>query len=199
VVILKTLEDTVPTLAALRAGGLPMAEIAFRTPFAAEALRIAHKQFPDLLIGAGTIVNGEQATHAIAAGAAFLVSPGFSSEVAKLCLQKGIPYLPGCATPTEIMRAMSYGISVVKLFPAEAYGGLKAIKAISAAFPSVRFVPTGGISEENLIDYLSAPRVLACGGSWMVKGTQAEIAAKTAAAVAVIRAWSSTHETVKED
>ena len=198
VVVLKELEDTVPTLAALRAGGLPVAEITFRTACAADAIRLGRQQFPDLLTGAGTIVNAEQASHAIAAGAEFLVSPGFSSEVAKICLQKGVPYLPGCVTPTEIMQAMSYGISVVKFFPAEVYGGLKAIKALSAAFPSIRFVPTGGVSAENLTEYLNTPKVLACGGSWMMKGTHAEIATKTAAAVAEIRAWSSTHESGKE-
>ena len=191
VIVLKELEDTVPTMAALRAGGLPVAEITFRTACAPDVIRVTREQFPDMLVGAGTILNAAQAKEALRAGATFLVSPGFSPAVADLCAERAIPYLPGCVTPTEIMAALERGISVVKFFPAEVYGGTKAIAAISAAFPGVRFVPTGGISADNLTDYLNTPSVLACGGSWMMKGAPAEIAAKTAAAVSAIRAWSA--------
>ncbi|MBQ8345109.1 MAG: bifunctional 4-hydroxy-2-oxoglutarate aldolase/2-dehydro-3-deoxy-phosphogluconate aldolase [Clostridia bacterium] len=186
VVVLKQLEDTEPTLQALCDGGLPVAEITFRTACAADAIRLACEKFPQMLIGAGTVINADQANRAIDCGASFIVGPGFSAEVAEVCNQRGILYLPGCVTPTEIITAISYGVEVVKFFPCTNFGGLSTIKALSAAFPSVRFLPTGGISESNVLDYLAFDKIVACGGSWMMKGTPDEIRALTAKAVATV-------------
>ena len=170
VVVIKELEDTIPTLSALCQGGLPMAEITFRTACAAEAIALGVKSFPDMHIGAGTVINGEQAQRAIDAGAAFIVSPGLSAEVAAVCKKADIPYFPGCATPTEIMQAISLGITTVKFFPANVYGGLSAIKALSAPFPQVRFLPTGGVDMSNIQEFLSFDKIVAVGGSFMMKG-----------------------------
>ena len=170
VVVLKTVEDTVPTLAALRDGGIPAAEITFRTACAPEALRLAVRTFPDMLIGAGTVINAAQAEAALEAGARFIVSPGLSAAVADVCRKAGVPYYPGCATPTEIMQALDLGLTTVKFFPASVYGGLAAIKAIAAPFPQVRFLPTGGVNEQNLREFLDCPAIAAVGGSFMMKG-----------------------------
>ena len=186
VVVLKELEDTIPTLQALCDGGLPVAEITFRTACAADAIRLASKTFPDMLIGAGTVINAEQANRAIDCGAKFIVGPGFSAEVAEVCRARGILYLPGCVTPTEIITAISYGIEIVKFFPCSNFGGLGSIKALAAAFPAIKFLPTGGISEANVLEFLAFDKIIACGGSWMMKGTPDEIRAKTAAAVALV-------------
>lgn len=174
VVVIKDEKDTVPTLKALKDGGINCAEITFRTACAAEAIAIGVKEFPDMNIGAGTIINLEQAQKAVDSGAKFLVSPGLSAEVAKFASAKSIPYFPGCVTPTEIMQALKLGISVVKFFPANVYGGLKAIKALSGPFPQVKFIPTGGVDLDNLSEFLSFDKIYAVGGSFMMKGDVAE-------------------------
>ena len=170
VVVIKNLEDTLPTLTALCEGGVPAAEITFRTACAAEAIALGVKSFPDMHIGAGTVINGEQAKQAIEAGAQFIVSPGLSAEVAEVCKAADIPYFPGCATPTEIMQALSLGITTVKFFPANVYGGLNAIKALSAPFPQVKFLPTGGVDLNNIKEFLAFEKIVAVGGSFMMKG-----------------------------
>lgn len=175
VVTIQKIEDAEGMLGALCRGGLPVAEICFRTGCAEEAIRLAAKRFPQMLVGAGTVINAEQCRGALAAGAKFIVSPGFSEEVATVCTDKGILYLPGVITPTEIMKALSFGLTYLKFFPAENFGGLNMIRALSAAFPQVRFMPTGGISPENIKEYLSFPQIFACGGSWMMKGTSREM------------------------
>lgn len=174
VVVIKDVKDTVPTLKALKDGGINCAEITFRTACAAEAIAIGVKEFPDMNIGAGTVINLEQAQKAVDSGAKFLVSPGLSEEVAKFASAKNIPYFPGCVTPTEIMQALNLGISVVKFFPANVYGGLKAIKALSGPFPQVKFIPTGGVDLDNLSEFLSFDKIYAVGGSFMMKGDVAE-------------------------
>ncbi len=186
VVVLKELSDTEPTLQALCDGGLPVAEITFRTACAADAIRLGCEKFPHMLIGAGTVINAEQANRAIDCGAKFIVGPGFASEVAEVCRLRRIPYLPGCVTPTEIISAVSYGLEVVKFFPCSNFGGLATIKALSAAFPALSFMPTGGISEDNVLEYLAFDKIVACGGSWMMKGTPDQIREKTARAVAKV-------------
>ena len=170
VVVIKNLEDTEPTLAALMEGGIPAAEITFRTACAADAIRIGAEKFPEMHIGAGTVINGAQAEQAIAAGATFIVSPGLSAEVAEVCKKADVPYFPGCATPTEIMQAISLGITTVKFFPANVYGGLGAIKALSGPFPQVKFLPTGGVDLSNIKDFLAIEKIVAVGGSFMMKG-----------------------------
>ena len=171
VVVIKDISDTVPTLSAMRDGGIPVAEITFRTACAAEAIRLGRQSLPDMNIGAGTVINSEQATLAIDCGAQFIVSPGFSKSVARICLDRGVPYLPGCVTPAEIMAALDMGITTVKFFPANVYGGLGAIRALSAPFPQIMFLPTGGIDMSNIKDYLLCDRVVAVGGSFMMKGS----------------------------
>ena len=170
VVVIKDVSETVPTLTALREGGVPAAEITFRTACAADAIAIAAKEFPDMYIGAGTVINGEQAKKAIEAGATFIVSPGLSAEVAEVCKAADVPYFPGCATPTEIMQAISLGITTVKFFPANVYGGLSAIKALAAPFPQVKFLPTGGVDLSNIREFLAFEKIVAVGGSFMMKG-----------------------------
>lgn len=170
VVVIKQLDETLPVLSALCEGGIPAAEITFRTDCAEDAIRLGVKIYPDMHIGAGTVINREQAKRALDAGAEFVVSPGLSAEVAQVCRNAGVPYFPGCVTPTEIMQALPLGITTVKFFPANVYGGLSAIKALSAPFPQVRFLPTGGIDLHNLREYLAFERVAAVGGSFMMKG-----------------------------
>ena len=145
VVVIRSLDETDKILTALKNYGIGCAEITFRTACAADAIAYAVKAYPDMEIGAGTVINAEQCRAALRAGAAFIVSPGLSAEVAELCRSSGVPYYPGCVTPTEIMQALSLGITTVKFFPANVYGGLAALKALSAPFPQVRFIPTGGI------------------------------------------------------
>ncbi len=170
VVVIKNVEDTIPTLEALVKGGINCAEITFRTACAGEAIEIACKNFPDMNVGAGTVINLKQCKKALACGAKFIVSPGLSVEVAKYCKKKNVPYYPGCVTPTEIMQAISLGLSVVKFFPANVYGGLSALKALSAPFPQIKFIPTGGVDLSNLKDFLCFDKVYAVGGSFMMKG-----------------------------
>lgn len=170
VVVINDEKETIEILSKLREGGINCAEITFRTACAQEAIAIGTKAFEDMNIGAGTVINAEQAKSAVQAGAKFIVSPGFSDEVARYCTDEKIPYYPGCVTPTEIMRALSYGLNVVKFFPAGVYGGLKAMKALSAPFPQVRFIPTGGVELSNLKEYLDFDKVYAVGGSFMMKG-----------------------------
>ena len=187
VVVIKDLADAEPTLRALCEGGLPVAEITFRTACAADAIRLGCEKFPDMLIGAGTVINAEQANAAIDCGAKFIVGPGFAASVAEVCNARGVLYLPGCVTPTEIITAISYGVEIVKFFPCSNFGGLATIKALSAAFPTMKFMPTGGISEDNVLDYLAFDKIIACGGSWMMKGTPAEIREKTARAMSLVK------------
>ena len=187
VVTIQRIENADEMLGALVAGGLPVAEICFRTDCAEEAIKLAVKKYPDMLVGAGTVINKEQCERAIKAGAKFIVSPGLSEEVAEVCKEKDVPYLPGIVTPTEIMKALSLRLTNLKFFPAGNFGGLKTIKALSAAFPQVRFMPTGGVSLENMNEYLSFPKIFACGGSWMMKGSAEEIEQKTRAAVAAAK------------
>lgn len=187
VVVLNSIEETLPKMQALVNGGLPCAEITFRTPCAAEAIALTVKTFPDMLVGAGTVINREQCEKAIKAGSKFIVSPGFSEEVADCCKEHGLLYLPGIVTPTEAMAAIAKGLTTLKFFPASNYGGLKTIKAICAAFPYLHIMPTGGINADNILEYLAYDKIIACGGSWMMTGTPEEIEAKTKAAVALVK------------
>ena len=170
VVVLNNEEDAKNKLSALVKGSVLIAEITFRTEYAPEGIKYAIKNYPELLVGAGTVINVEQCQKAIELGCKFIVSPGLSKDVALLCKKMNIPYLPGCVTPTEIMEALSLGINVVKFFPAQVYGGLTAIKNLSSAFKQVQFVPTGGVDNTNLKEYLSNSAVKAVGGSWLLKG-----------------------------
>ena len=187
VVTIERIEEAEGMLGALCRGGLPVAEICFRTDCAEEAIRLAAKKFPQMLIGAGTVIGGEQCTRALAAGAKFIVSPGISEEAGFLCMQRRALYLPGVVTPSEIIKAISLGLTYLKFFPAENFGGLKTIKALSAAFPQVKFMPTGGVNLENVKDYLAFPKIFACGGSWMMKGTIREMEEKIEQSVKFIR------------
>ena len=162
-------KDAVPLAKALSDGGLPVAEITFRTAAAEEAIRNIASALPEVLIGAGTVTNVAQAEKAVQAGAKYIVTPGFSSAVVKFCVDNKIPVTPGIATPTEIQMALDHGVDTVKFFPADAFGGLKTLKAMSAPYSMVKFIPTGGISAANLAEYILFPKVLACGGSWLAK------------------------------
>ena len=169
VVVIKELSETDKILTALKNNGINTAEITFRTACAAEAIALACQKFPDMNVGAGTVINAEQCKQALQAGAKFIVSPGLSVEVAKVCQENNVPYYPGCVTPTEIMQALDLGITIVKFFPANVYGGLKALKALSAPFPQIKFIPTGGVDRSNLDEFLAFEKVYAVGGSFMVK------------------------------
>ena len=168
VVALDDAKDARPLAQALCAGGLPVAEVTFRTAAAEESIRIMASEFPDMLIGAGTVLTCEQVDKAVNAGAKFIVSPGLNPTVVKYCVDRNIPVTPGCSSPSDIERALELGLEVVKFFPAEAAGGLKMIKAMSAPYGKVKFMPTGGINASNLKDYLDFKKIIACGGSWMV-------------------------------
>ncbi len=169
VVVIKELSETDKILTALKNNGINCAEITFRTACAKEAIAYACKNYPDMSIGAGTVINAEQCNAALEAGAQFIVSPGLSVAVAKICNEKNIPYYPGCVTPTEIMQALELGITTVKFFPANVYGGLKALKALSAPFPQVKFIPTGGVDRSNIDEFLAFDKIAAIGGSFFVK------------------------------
>ncbi len=169
VVVIKEMSETDKILTALKNNGIHCAEITFRTACAAEAIAYASKNYPDMSIGAGTVINAEQCEAALAAGAEFIVSPGLSVAVAKICNERGVPYYPGCVTPTEIMQALELGITTVKFFPANVYGGLKAMKALSAPFPQVKFIPTGGVDRSNIDEFLAWDKIAAIGGSFFVK------------------------------
>jgi len=168
VVKLDNAKDAAPLAKALCEGGLPCAEVTFRTDAAEEAIRIMASNYPDMLVGAGTVLTTEQVDRAVNAGATFIVSPGLNPKIVKYCLEKGIPIVPGCANPSDIEQAIELGLDVVKFFPAEAAGGLNMIKAMSAPYVNMKFMPTGGINEKNLNTYLDFPKIIACGGSWMV-------------------------------
>ncbi len=169
VVKLDRVDDALPLCGALCEGGLPVAEITFRTAAAEESIRKVTAAYPDMFVGAGTVINVEQAKRAVDAGAKFLVSPGISRAVTEWALDQGITIFPGTCTPSEVMIALEYDLPVVKFFPAVQYGGLKTIKALAAPFPTIRFMPTGGINADNVKEYLAFDKIIACGGSWMVK------------------------------
>ena len=170
VVVLNDAKDALPLADALVEGGLPCAEVTFRTDAAEESIRLMAEKYPDMLVGAGTVLTIEQVDRAVKAGAKFIVSPGFDPEIVDYCLEKEIPVFPGCITPSEVAQAVKRGLKVVKFFPAEQFGGVATIKAMAAPYTMVKFMPTGGISAKNLKDYLSCDKILCCGGSWMVKG-----------------------------
>lgn len=170
VVALNDIKDARPLAKALCDGGLPCAEVTFRTDCAEEAIRVMTTEFPQMFVGAGTVLTTEQVDRAVGAGARFIVSPGLNPEVVKHCIDKNIPVTPGCANPSDIEQALAFGLDVVKIFPAEAIGGLKLIKSMAAPYVNMKFMPTGGINAKNLNDYLAYDRIVACGGSWMVNG-----------------------------
>ena len=170
VVVLNDAKDAEPLGKALVEGGLPCAEVTFRTDAAEESIRIMAEKFPEMLVGAGTVLTIDQVDRAVNAGAKFIVSPGLNPKVVSYCVEKGIPVTPGTANPTNVEQAIELGLDVVKFFPAEQAGGLAYIKAIAAPYTGMKFMPTGGISASNVKDYLACDKILACGGSWMVKG-----------------------------
>lgn len=169
VIALDDAKDARPLAEALYKGGLPCAEVTFRTDAAEESIRIIAEDFPDMLVGAGTVLTTEQVDRAVNAGAKFIVSPGLNPKVVSYCINKNIPVLPGTANPSDVEAAIELGLEVVKFFPAEAAGGIKMIKAMSAPYGKMKFMPTGGITADNLKEYLDFNKIVACGGSWMVK------------------------------
>ena len=169
VVVLNRTEDAKPLAKALYEGGLKCAEVTFRTDAAQEAIRIMSQEYPDMMVGAGTVLTIDQVNRAVSAGAKFIVSPGFDPEIVDYCIKKDIPVVPGCMTPSEVAQGVKRGLEMLKFFPAEQAGGIAMIKAMSAPYTSVRFMPTGGINAKNLEQYLSFGKIAACGGSWMVK------------------------------
>ena len=170
VVVLQDAAKAEPLAKALCKGGLACAEVTFRTDAAEESIRIMSEKFPEMLVGAGTVLTTEQADRAVKAGAKFIVSPGLNPEVVKWCQAHEVPVIPGIVTPTEMAQAIGLGLTMVKFFPAEPAGGISMIKAMAAPYTGIRFMPTGGINAKNLEDYLSCDKILCCGGSWMVKG-----------------------------
>ena len=170
VVVLNDPKDAAPLAKALIDGGLPCAEVTFRTDAAEESIKIITRDFPEMFVGAGTVLTVEQVDRAVAAGAKFIVCPGFDPEIVDYCISKDIPIFPGCVTPSEVSQAVKRGLTNLKFFPAEQYGGVATIKAITAPFTTVKFMPTGGIGPKNIREYLSCDKILCCGGSWMVKG-----------------------------
>lgn len=170
VVVLNDSKDAGPLADALCEGGLACAEVTFRTEAAAESIKIMSEKHPEMLVGAGTVLTVEQVDEAVAAGAKFIVSPGLNPEVVKYCLDKNIAITPGVVTPSEMEQAIELGLNIVKFFPAEPSGGLSMIKAVSAPYTMLKFMPTGGINPGNVKEYLKSDKIFACGGSWMVKG-----------------------------
>ena len=169
VVVLDDVKDALPLAKALTEGGLPCAEVTFRTEAAEESIKVMAEAYPDMVVGAGTVLTIEQVDAAVKAGAKFIVSPGFDPEIVDYCLKKEIPIFPGCVTPSEVAQAVKRGLKVVKFFPAEPAGGVAMIKAMAAPYHQLRFMPTGGIGTQNLKDYLEFDKIICCGGSWMVK------------------------------
>lgn len=169
VIKLDSSENAAPLAEALIEGGLPAAEVTFRTDAAEDSIKIMTQKYPEMLVGAGTITSVQQAEKAVAAGASFLVSAGFNRKVTEYAVENHIPIFPGICTPTELMLLLEYNLPVAKFFPAEQYGGLKTIKALAAPFPNIKFMPTGGINTSNVCEYLACDKIIACGGSWMVK------------------------------
>lgn len=174
VIKITDVKNAIPLAQALAKGGLNCAEITFRTACAKEAIAEITRAMPDMLVGAGTVLTPEQADEAIEAGAKFIVSPGLNPRVVKHCIERNVPILPGCATPSEVEQAIELGLKAVKFFPAEAAGGLNMIKSMSAPYGQIKFMPTGGINEENMLDYLAFNKIIACGGSFMVKDSLIE-------------------------
>ena len=170
VVVLEDAENAVPLAKALVEAGLPVAEVTFRTAAAEESIRRMSEAYPDMCVGAGTVLTIDQVDRAVGAGAKFIVSPGCDPEIIDYCISKNIPVYPGTVTPSDIIQTVKRGLTVVKFFPAEQYGGVATIKALTAAFTTIKIMPTGGISTKNLKDYLGYNKIIACGGSWMVKG-----------------------------
>lgn len=170
VVVLDDVKDAAPLAKALCDGGLACAEVTFRTDAAEESIRIMTSQYPDMIVGAGTVLTKEQVDRAVAAGARFIVTPGLDPEIVRYCMEKGVPVTPGVVTPSELAQAYALGLRLVKFFPAEPSGGLPMIKALAAPYNMMQFMPTGGISASTLPDYLRYEKIFACGGSWMVKG-----------------------------
>ena len=193
VVVLNNASDAEPLAEALINGGLPCAEVTFRTEAAEDSIMLMSKKFQEMFVGAGTVLTTEQVDRAIGAGAKFIVSPGFNPKVVEYCLKNNYPITPGIMTPTELEMALGFGLDVVKFFPAENAGGLKMIKAMSAPYTMMKFMPTGGINAANVGDYLACDKILACGGSWMVKGDLIsagkfdEIEKLTAEAAAIVK------------
>ena len=175
VVVLEDAKDAVPTARAMVAGGIDVMEITFRTAAAADSIRAVAAEVPEMLVGAGTVVNLEQCKLAVECGAKFIVAPGFDEEVVRWCVDNGVAVTPGCVTPTEIMAAMKLGLKVVKFFPAGVYGGLSAMKALSGPFGGIKFIPTGGVNGQNIGEFIAAPFIHAVGGSWVCP--KADIAA----------------------
>lgn len=169
VVVLEDAKDAAPLAKALCGGGLPCAEVTFRTAAAKDSIKAMSEAYPEMLVGAGTVLTKEQVDSAVEAGAKFIVSPGFDPEIVDYCLEKEIPVFPGCITPSEVAQAVKRGLRVVKFFPAEQFGGVATIKALSAPYAGLKFMPTGGVSAKNLKEYLACKPIVACGGSWMVK------------------------------
>lgn len=184
VVVVHKVEEINPIVHALRAGGIRVVEITFRTECAYDALVKAIKDYPDMHIGAGTVLNKKQASAAIAAGAKFIVSPGLSKDIYEVCKAHNIDYIPGVVTPSEVMAALDLGLTYLKFFPANAFGGLKAIKAMSSPFPQVRWMPTGGVDNKNLKEFLAEKSIFAIGGSWLLKG---DIAKNSQEAVKILK------------
>lgn len=193
VIKLDSSENAAPLAEALIAGGLPAAEVTFRTDAAEDSIKIMTQKYPEMLTGAGTITSVDQAERAMAAGASFLVTAGFNRKVTEYAVANHIPIFPGICTPTELMLLLEYQLPVAKFFPAEQYGGLKTINALSAPFPNIKFMPTGGINATNIKEYLACDKIIACGGSWMVKDSFInnhefeKIRSLTAEAVTLIR------------
>ena len=198
-------DDAVPLAKALIDGGLPAAEITFRTACAAEAIKNITEAYPEMLVGAGTVLTTEQVDAAIAAGSKFIVSPGLNPKVTSYCLSKGVPMLPGCSNPSDIEAALELGLKTVKFFPAEAAGGLKMLKAMAAPYGQLTFMPTGGINADNLLEYLKFNKIVACGGSFMVKDDLIkekkwdEITALTRNAVKAMLGLEFTHIGINND
>jgi 2-dehydro-3-deoxyphosphogluconate aldolase/(4S)-4-hydroxy-2-oxoglutarate aldolase len=199
VIKIDDVEKAVPLARALIAGGIPCAEVTFRTAQGEEAIRRIAAEVPGILLGAGTVLTTEQVDRAISAGASFIVSPGFNPKVVAHCIEKGIPVTPGCSNPSDIEQALEFGLDVVKFFPAEQAGGLDYIKAISAPYPNLKFMPTGGINAGNIARYISYEKIIACGGSWMVSpelinsGDFAKITALSQEAVLNLLGFSVVH------
>ncbi len=162
-------DSSIPLANALIRGGIPCVEITFRTHEAQESIKLISEKVPEMLVGAGTILSIEQVDRAVSAGAKFIVSPGLDTTVVDYCIQNNILIIPGVNTPSDIQKALQYGIKTLKFFPAEASGGLHLIKALKGPFPNIRFIPSGGINETNIVEYLANPNIIACGGTWMVK------------------------------
>ena len=193
VVVLNDVKDAEPLAKAMVEGGLPVAEVTFRTDAAEESIRIMSEKYPEMLVGAGTVLTIDQVDRAVAAGAKFIVSPGFDPEIVDYCIEKGYPVCPGVTTASEMAQGVKRGLEVLKFFPAESFGGLGTIKALTAAYTSVKIMPTGGLNAKIVKEYLASNKILACGGSWMVKGTMIEagefdkIKEMTAEAAAIVK------------